>query len=94
MASVQPEERLRIRKFKYRDDAKASLVGRLLLRKFGLESGLLKKSMKFERTERGKPFLAGNRSWTFNVSHQEDWAVLAAEAVTGEGEEGKKMRRH
>ena len=44
--------------------------------------GIKYSKVTLERTDKGKPFLANNlyaNDFTFNVSHQGDYAVLAAE---------------
>lgn len=84
---IQPEEKERIGQFVFTKDAKSALVGRLLLRKFVSEKMNVPWSqIRLERTPRGKPYLATPPQvgppalrWSFNVSHQGDFAVLAAE---------------
>jgi 4'-phosphopantetheinyl transferase len=81
---VSPAERDRIAKFVFRRDAKSALAGRLLARRACQETlGLEWSKMKFERTERGRPFLLQPETpcFDFNVSHQGDWVVCAAEYV-------------
>lgn len=86
-ACIQPEERERIRKFRYRADAKASLIGRLLVRSWIASHFQIDNSaIRLSRTERGRPFLSSNTSTTFdnvsfdfNVSHAGQYAVFAAE---------------
>lgn len=74
---IQIEEKARLSKFIFRDDFNASLIGRLLMRKFVKKaSGLEYDSIKFERDCRGKPFLP-NSKIGFNVSHQGSYSVLA-----------------
>ena len=89
MRCIQPEERQRIRKFRYRKDAKASIVGRLLMRfwaskTFDMDSNIL----EFNRTEKGRPYLrknlmkpteSENDYWDFNVSHAGNYTVFVAE---------------
>lgn len=63
------------------------MAGRLLLRKFVCEKMSVPWShIRLERSPRGKPYLAtppqvgpASLTWSFNVSHQGDYAVLAAE---------------
>ncbi|XP_061074232.1 L-aminoadipate-semialdehyde dehydrogenase-phosphopantetheinyl transferase [Conger conger] len=83
---VQREEKERIGQFVFAKDAKLAMAGRLLLRKLIWERmGISWDQIRFERTAKGKPFLANPPSstevcrWSFNVSHQGDFAVLAAE---------------
>ncbi|GAA6076504.1 L-aminoadipate-semialdehyde dehydrogenase-phosphopantetheinyl transferase, partial [Tachysurus ichikawai] len=59
-------------------------AGRLLIRKLVcVKMGLPWDGFRLDRTPRGKPFLAhpcsGSAPWSFNISHQGDFAVLAAE---------------
>lgn len=85
---IQPEEKDRIGQFVFTKDAKSAMVGRLLLRKFVCEKmGIPWSDIRLERSPRGKPYLAAplklssdlDRTWSFNLSHQGDYAVLAAE---------------
>ncbi|XP_060064363.1 L-aminoadipate-semialdehyde dehydrogenase-phosphopantetheinyl transferase-like isoform X1 [Ylistrum balloti] len=80
---IQPEETHRISKFVFKKDAKSSMIGRLMIRKVVSEYlNIPYKEVALGRTEKGKPFIA-NRSnvdhFSFNVSHQGDYAVLAAQ---------------
>uniref|UniRef100_A0A8D0G0E8 L-aminoadipate-semialdehyde dehydrogenase-phosphopantetheinyl transferase n=1 Tax=Strix occidentalis caurina TaxID=311401 RepID=A0A8D0G0E8_STROC len=82
---VQPEEKDRIGQFAFARDAKAALAGRLLIRKLIAEKLCIPwNEIHLQRTSKGKPFLANNvfgiySNYNFNVSHQGDYAVLAAE---------------
>ncbi|XP_077423070.1 L-aminoadipate-semialdehyde dehydrogenase-phosphopantetheinyl transferase [Vanacampus margaritifer] len=86
---VQPEEKDRIAKFVFARDAKSAMAGRLLLRSFVCEKMHIPWAhIRLERSPRGKPYLAaplqaspdlGTQTWSFNISHQGDYAVLAAE---------------
>ncbi|XP_063300992.1 L-aminoadipate-semialdehyde dehydrogenase-phosphopantetheinyl transferase [Pelobates fuscus] len=82
---VQPEEKHRIGQFMFTRDAKAAMAGRLLIRKLIAEKLQIPWSkILLQRTAKGKPFLANEISsqhlnFNFNVSHQGDYAVLAAE---------------
>ncbi|NXF11472.1 ADPPT transferase, partial [Smithornis capensis] len=82
---VQPEEKERIGQFAFARDAKAALAGRLLMRKLIAEKmGIPWNEVHLQRTSKGKPFLANtvfgiNANYNFNISHQGDYAVLAAE---------------
>lgn len=85
---IQQEEKDRIGQFVFAKDAKSALTGRLLLRKFVCEKmGIPWSEIRLERSPRGKPYLAAplqvgsdsDQSWSFNLSHQGDFAVLAAE---------------
>ncbi|XP_041655563.1 L-aminoadipate-semialdehyde dehydrogenase-phosphopantetheinyl transferase isoform X2 [Cheilinus undulatus] len=88
---IQREEKDRIGQFVFAKDAKSAMVGRLLLRRFVCEKmGIPWSEIKLERSPRGKPYLADTlkdrsdsepetSAWSFNLSHQGDYAVLAAE---------------
>lgn len=85
---IQPEEKDRIGQFVFAKDAKSAMAGRLLLRRFVCEKmGIPWSEIRLERSPRGKPYLAAplkvssdsGLAWSFNVSHQGDYAVLAAE---------------
>ncbi|XP_027533119.1 L-aminoadipate-semialdehyde dehydrogenase-phosphopantetheinyl transferase isoform X3 [Neopelma chrysocephalum] len=82
---VQPEEKDRIGQFVFARDAKAALAGRLLMRKLIAEKMCIPwNKVHLQRTSKGKPFLANtvisiNSNYNFNISHQGDYAVLAAE---------------
>jgi phosphopantetheine--protein transferase-like protein len=82
-ACIQPEEKIRLAKFVFRDDFDASLIGRLLMKKFvGDATGVPYNSIKIARDDRGKPFLMqpepnNDCHVDFNVSHQGSFSVLA-----------------
>lgn len=97
---VQPEEKERIGQFVFAKDAKSAMAGRLLIRKLVCEKmGFAWDGFRLERTARGKPFLLRTSStpgvphWNFNVSHQGDYAVLAAEAGRQVGVDVMKTSR-
>lgn len=85
-ACIQSEEKERLAKFVFRNDFDASLVGRLLMRKFVNDSTPQAYGhISLGRDARGRPQLlsadgvcsAGERALDFNVSHQGDFSVLA-----------------
>ncbi|XP_061576266.1 L-aminoadipate-semialdehyde dehydrogenase-phosphopantetheinyl transferase [Cololabis saira] len=85
---IQKEEKDRIGQFMFAKDAKSAMAGRLLLRRFVCERmGIPWAEIRLERSPRGKPVLAAplkvrsdsDESWSFNLSHQGDYTVLAAE---------------
>ncbi|NWI98770.1 ADPPT transferase, partial [Crypturellus undulatus] len=82
---VQREELERLGRFVFARDAKAALAGRLLIRKLITEKLCIPwNEICLQRTSKGKPFLANDipstsSNYNFNVSHQGDYAVLAAE---------------
>lgn len=81
---IQSEEKSRLAKFMFRDDFDASIIGRLLMRKFVQDTTRIPyEEIKFDRDERGKPHLLplqqnGSSNYLdFNVSHQGSYSVLA-----------------
>lgn len=82
---VQMEEKERIGRFVFKKDFKASLIGRLLMRKFVNEFvGIPYAEIQFIRDERGKPnvlypLIGDFQRVSFNVSHHGDFCVLAGE---------------
>ncbi|XP_059480587.1 L-aminoadipate-semialdehyde dehydrogenase-phosphopantetheinyl transferase [Neocloeon triangulifer] len=78
---IQLEEKERIGKFYFKRDAKSSMLGRLLIRKFlSQATGLSNTEIFIERDKNGKPVYPCDPSVIFNVSHQGDFAVLAGVA--------------
>ncbi|XP_063221101.1 L-aminoadipate-semialdehyde dehydrogenase-phosphopantetheinyl transferase-like [Bacillus rossius redtenbacheri] len=81
-ACVQEEEKARIGRFVFKNDAKATLIGRLMMRKFvSSTSGIPYSEVKFWREEKGKPYVL-NPVVNFNISHDGDHVVLAGEEVS------------
>ena len=89
---LQEEERIRIGKFRYRDDAKSSLVGRLMIRRWSEQFlsafSCTDNILTITRTEKGRPKLLLSPSQTqatkdmhfdFNVAHAGEFTVFAAE---------------
>ncbi|CAG9795410.1 unnamed protein product [Diatraea saccharalis] len=77
---IQPEEKERISRFVFINDAKSSLVGRLMMRQFVcMTTGMPYNEIRFGRDSHGKPYLLGmgDNHISFNVSHQGDYVVLA-----------------
>nr|XP_056714549.1 L-aminoadipate-semialdehyde dehydrogenase-phosphopantetheinyl transferase isoform X2 [Euleptes europaea] len=85
MRLVQPEEKERIGQFVFARDAKAAMAGRLLIRKLIAEKlNIPWNAILLGRTSKGKPVLvndisANHSPFNFNVSHQGNYTVLAAE---------------
>ncbi|KAL0134688.1 hypothetical protein PUN28_001461 [Cardiocondyla obscurior] len=77
---VQSEEKERLKRFVFRKDVRASLVGKLLMRKFVNEyAGLPYDKITFVRDEHNRPVLKDNCTVSFNVSHQGSYTVFAGE---------------
>ncbi|CAD6188956.1 unnamed protein product [Caenorhabditis auriculariae] len=85
---ITAEEYKRIPEFRHREDALSSLFGRLLLRYAAQKfTGEEWKNIKFERTERGKPYVASPPDTKFglNVSHQGDYVAFASSCTSKVG---------
>lgn len=82
-ACIQIEEKERLARFVFRDDFNASLIGRLLMRRFIkiCNPEIDYNAIQFGRDERGKPFLKNvtEQTMKFNVSHHEKYTVLAGQ---------------
>ncbi|XP_039600124.1 L-aminoadipate-semialdehyde dehydrogenase-phosphopantetheinyl transferase isoform X2 [Polypterus senegalus] len=83
---VQREEKDRIGQFVFAKDSKSAMAGRLLIRKLITEKmNIPWNEIHLERTPKGKPVLAKpvlhniSQKYNFNISHQGDYVVLAAE---------------
>ncbi|CAL1679794.1 unnamed protein product [Lasius platythorax] len=80
ISCVQNDEKTRLGRFVFRKDVRASLVGKLLMRKFVNEyTDLPYDKIVFIKDEHNKPVLKGNSTVSFNVSHQGSYTVLAGE---------------
>lgn len=82
-ACLQPDDKERIGRFVFKKDFKASLIGRLMLRKYVHEATSTPyKDVRFVRDQHGKPVLAAPPADTkvnFNISHHGSYSVLAGE---------------
>lgn len=91
LSGISREEIDRIQRFRFKDDYKLSLIGRLMIRKcVQLCYGISWSSIELHRNQKGKPFcsnLRGQRepALSFNVSHQGDYTVLATSTTTSVG---------
>eukprot|EP00466_Bigelowiella_natans_P009854 jgi/Bigna1/76520/fgenesh1_pg.41_\ len=92
LALLHEDEAKRVAKFRFFDDAKRSLMGRLLVRKL-LKDIMQMPTIDLKRTQKGKPYIANPQEcpieelkhMQFNVSHHGDWVVLAAESCFSVG---------
>ncbi|EGD73258.1 hypothetical protein PTSG_04971 [Salpingoeca rosetta] len=84
IARVQRDERERILRFRFIQDAKSSLVGRLLLRYLVQEElGVPNAEIELVREESGRPVLRCPEHVSqlrFNVSHAGSYVVMAADS--------------
>jgi len=79
--SIAADEYERIPKFRFKDDALQSLIGRLLLRQATrLLSDVEWHEITFGRTEHGKPFVVAPEDFKYslNISHQGDLVAFAS----------------
>lgn len=76
---IQPEEKQRISRFIFQDDAKSSLIGRLFMRKYiNLATSIPYDTIRFGRDANNKPYLLNSQILpNFNLSHQGDYTVFA-----------------
>lgn len=81
ISCVQLDEKERLGRFVFRKDVRASLAGRLLMRKFVNEYGnVAYNEIVFARDEHNKPILKGGCSdLNFSVSHQGQYTILVGE---------------
>ncbi|XP_035730894.1 L-aminoadipate-semialdehyde dehydrogenase-phosphopantetheinyl transferase-like [Vespa mandarinia] len=81
ISCVQLEEKERLDRFVFRKDVRASLIGRLLMRKFVNDyTNIPYDKILFTRDNNNKPILKNSPiNISFNVSHQGYYSVLAGE---------------
>lgn len=80
--SIQLEEKERIGRFVFKRDAKRSIIGQLMIRKFLSEAIQLPWSqIKTNRDQNNKPIIEGYNI-NFNISHDGNLVVLAGEENT------------
>lgn len=80
--SIQLEEKERIGRFVFKRDAKRSIIGQLMIRKFLTETTQLPWSkIKTKRDYNNKPIIEGF-NFNFNISHDGNLVVLAGEENT------------
>lgn len=94
---IQAEEKSRIERFVYAKDAKSSMVGRLLLRKCISETlGFPYDALRLGRSENFRPVIVYpdniECTFDFNVSHEGDFSVLAADSYPKVGVDIMKMQ--
>ena len=99
LSLIQAEEKERINRFVFKKDAKASLVGRLMIRKFvSSKLEIPWSNIILSRSEKGRPYLENSlqapfTNVDFNVAHQGDWVVLAAELGPNVGVDVMKVEK-
>ncbi|MEF3306204.1 4'-phosphopantetheinyl transferase family protein [Paenibacillus sp. GYB003] len=81
LANVSPERRDRASAYYRVKDRYRSLLAEWLVRYVAVDrAGLARSHIRFVRNRYGKPSLAGNFGFSFNVSHSGDWVVLLWDA--------------
>lgn len=79
--SITADECAKAARFRYKDDALASILGRLFLRQATRRlSNVEWNTIEFGRTEKGKPYLLSpsDAKYGLNVSHQGDYVAFAS----------------
>lgn len=77
MSKVAPQRRDRISKFKFVEDAYRSLFGEALVRAVLCKDyGYTNADIHFEHNEYGKPRVAGDSDFSFNISHSGCWVMM------------------
>lgn len=68
----------KINKLKNRPDLQRSLLGEVIVRRaLAKETKTPTNKIDIEKSEKGKPFMVGNKSQHFNISHSGNWVVVA-----------------
>ncbi|WP_010250348.1 4'-phosphopantetheinyl transferase family protein [Acetivibrio cellulolyticus] len=80
LSLTSKEEQERIGRFRKFEDALRGLTSNILLR-YIIASSLGRKNncIYFSKSEYGKPYIAGNENFHFNLSHSGDWVVCAVD---------------
>uniref|UniRef100_A0A0N5C875 L-aminoadipate-semialdehyde dehydrogenase-phosphopantetheinyl transferase n=1 Tax=Strongyloides papillosus TaxID=174720 RepID=A0A0N5C875_STREA len=92
--AITKEEYEKVCRFRHREDSLASLAGRLILRQMAKRiTGVSWDEIKFDRTERGKPFLSfpPNTNFGMNISHQGDYVAFASSCSPNVGVDCMKL---
>ena len=80
LSFLQPEEQMRISRFRFDIDRKRALAGRILIRKLIMEAFnvLDNGQICLSRSSTGKPFLVSPKPgyFNFNLSHHGSWVAL------------------
>ncbi|HEY5652933.1 MAG TPA: 4'-phosphopantetheinyl transferase superfamily protein [Pontiella sp.] len=93
-ALLNKSELHKAERFQRRKDQESSIAARGALRVLlGAYSGQEPQQIHFSYTENGKPYLEGS-SLGFNVSHSEDWVVLAFGCDRNIGVDIEQIRRN
>lgn len=81
ISCIQLEEKDKLGRFVFRKEVRASLIGRLLLRKFVNEYAHIPyDKIVFARDKNNKPILENSKiNLSFNISHHGQYSVLAGE---------------
>jgi len=84
LREVEPEEAARVERFRFAEDRKRALAGRLLARAAVVRgTGAAWRDVALRRTEANKPYAALREGvdpprFNFNVSHHGDWVAVAS----------------
>jgi len=75
---LSADETSKMNRFLFEKDSQQYLVSHCLVRwALSLYSGLLPKDLHFKNSDHGKPYLISDNTLSFNLSHSNEWAVVA-----------------
>lgn len=78
---VSDEQRKKISRFHFPDDAKRSLFGEVLVRYLAsVKLGIKNSNILIEKNEFGKPYLAVQNPFQYNISHSGNWVICAIDS--------------
>lgn len=78
LLKISVEQRMRVEKFRYVEDAKRTLYGDILIRYLiGQKLNLKNTNIQIQRNAYGKPFLKGYPIFHYNISHSGKWVICA-----------------
>ena len=82
ISHISENKRLRIMKFRNREDAQRILIADILIRSIIVKrTGIDNKCIIFDENSYGKPYLKNNKDFHFNISHAGEWIVCATHCL-------------
>lgn len=89
-ASIQPDEREKVQKFVFKNEAISKLIGRLLIRNYcQIHSSTPWTELKLLRDSNDKPFMESSQMlkgpFSFNISHAGEFVILAGSCTKSVG---------
>lgn len=77
LGKVAPQRRERVKRFMFIQDSYRSLFGEVLVRAILCRDyGYTNSDIQFEHNEYGKPHVAGNNEFSYNISHSGCWVIM------------------